>query len=191
MMKRLFIGIQIPYDEAFLAAFANLRTISNKLDKINWIEPNNLHITLKFLGATTSTLIPTIEDNIASVSSNISPFTITLNRIGIFGNRHQIRVIWIGVNNRIEEIDWLHEKLEKQMQTIGYKNSFGNFVPHATLGRVHSINNKRKFWEQFEKQSYLFNFSFQVKEIILFETLFHKPHTPEYKIVKKIALKNN
>jgi len=190
IMKRLFIAIRLPHDESFLTALSDLRSVSNKLDKINWIRPDNLHITLKFLGETKPELIPSIENKIVGLISGISPFTITLNRIGAFGSRYQPRIIWIGSKDTIKEIDYLHKGLEKQMQTLGYKHSFGNFVPHATIARIHNINDKKFFWKQIESHTHLFNFNFQVKEIILFESILHNLYSPEYKIIKKFELNN-
>ena len=63
-MKRLFVAIQIPYDEKFSTAFQKLRQSSSKLDKINWIDYENLHMTLKFLGDTEPDLIPSLENSI-------------------------------------------------------------------------------------------------------------------------------
>ena len=135
IMKRLFIAIR-SLTMNLLTALSDLRSVSNKLDKINWIRPDNLHITLKFLGETKPELIPSIENKIVGLISDISPFTITLNRIGAFGSRYQPRIIWIGSKDTIKEIDYLHKGLEKQMQTLGYKHSFGNLVPHATIARI-------------------------------------------------------
>ena len=189
IMKRLFVAIQIPYDEKFSTAFQKLRQSSSKLDKINWIDYENLHMTLKFLGDTEPDLIPSLENSIEELTNNISPFSVTLNRIGAFGSRYQPRIIWVGSNDIIKEINSLHKGLEKHMRPFGFKPSFGNFVPHATLARIHSIDDKKFFWKQIQNATPLFNFCFQVKEIILFESILHNQHTPEYKVVKRFELK--
>jgi len=188
-MKRLFVAIRIPYDEKFSTAFRTLRQSSSKLDKINWIDYENLHMTLKFLGDTEPDLIPSLENSIEELTNSISPFSITLNRVGAFGSRYQPRIIWVGSDDMIKEISLLHKGLEKRMRTFGFKPSFGNFVFHATLARIHNIDDKKFFWKQIQASAPLFNFTFEVKEIILFESILHNQHTPEYKMIKQFKLK--
>ncbi|OQA90488.1 MAG: 2',5' RNA ligase family [Bacteroidetes bacterium ADurb.Bin234] len=188
-MKRLFVAIKIPYNEKFSTAFQTLRQSSSKLDKINWMDYENLHMTLKFLGDTESNLISSLEKSIDELTNSISPFPITLNRIGAFGSRYQPRIIWVGTDVIIKEINLLHKGLEKRMRTFGFKPSFGNFVFHATLARIHNIDDKKFFWKQIQASAPLFNFTFEVKELILFESILHNQHTPEYKLIKRFELK--
>jgi len=189
-MKRLFIAIQISFDNKFVTAYQSLIQSSNKLDKINWIKPENMHITLKFLGETTLDLIPSIENSIEKLTNGIAPFNISLNRIGAFGSRYHLRIIWLGSDDIINEINMLHKELEKSMRAFGFKPSFGNFVPHATLARIHKIDDKKYFWNEIEKKSSLFSFTFQVKEIILFESILTNAFTPLYKKQKTFYLKS-
>lgn len=189
IMKRLFVAIQIPYDEKFSTAFQKLRQSSSKLDKINWIDYENLHMTLKFLGDTEPDLIPSLENSIEELTNNISLFFVTLNRIGAFGSRYQPRIIWVGSCDVVKEINVLHKEFEKRMRAFGFKPSFGNFVSHATLARIHHIDDKKFFWKQIQASAPMFNFTFEVKEIILFESILHNQHTPEYKLIKRFELK--
>ncbi|MDD3281451.1 MAG: RNA 2',3'-cyclic phosphodiesterase [Bacteroidales bacterium] len=188
-MKHLFIAIQIPFDNEFIAACQRLHQSSNKLDKINWIKPENMHITLKFLGETTPDLISSIENSIEKLTNCIAPFKITLNRIGAFGSRYHPRIIWLGSDDIITEINMLHKELEKSMRAFGFKPSFGNFVPHATLARIHNIDDKKFFWNEIEKKTSLFSFTFQVNEIVLFESILTNAFTPLYKKQKIFYLK--
>lgn len=187
-MKRLFIAINIPSDTNFAAACQSLHQSPNTLDKINWIELKNLHITLKFLGNTPLDLISSIEEAIEKQTKHMAPFEISLNRIGAFGSHYRPRIIWVGAKDVCVEINTLHNKLEKSMRVLGFKPSFGNFVPHATLARIHSINDKKMFWNHIHSSAPLFNFSFEVKEIILYESILHKQYSPEYKIIKRFEL---
>jgi len=79
--------------------------------------------------------------------------------------------------------------LEMYFCFFGFKPSFGNFVSHATLARIHHIDDKKFFWKQIQASAPMFNFTFEVKEIILFESILHNQHTPEYKLIKRFELK--
>ena len=61
------------------------------------VEPENIHITLKFLGDTEETKIDEIESIIKNSVNNVSPFKIQLNGTGVFPNPSYIKVIWIGI----------------------------------------------------------------------------------------------
>lgn len=188
-MKRLFIAIRIPSDEKFTSACRAIRRSSTKLDKINWIDLENIHMTLKFLGNTKEDVIPAIEQKIEELTKPMASFDICLNRIGAFGSRYQPRIIWVGSDDKIKEINQLHKGLEKHMRAFGFKPTFGNFVPHATLARIHSIDDKKYFWKQILAHAPLFNHRLEVKEIILFESICQNKHTPEYRVIKQFELK--
>lgn len=188
-MKRLFIAIRIPTDDTFLTACQMLHKSSSKLDKTNWIKPENMHITLKFLGETNETKISLIEKKIEKVTQATTPFSLTLDRIGAFGSRYQPRVIWLGSSANHVSMEKLHHELEDEMKSIGFKPDFGNYVTHLTLARIHSIDDKKFFWKQINTYAPLFNFTFKVKEIILLESILHNLHTPEYTVIKQFELK--
>ena len=118
-MKRLFIAIRIPSDEKFTTACRAIRRSSTKLDKINWIDLENIHMTLKFLGDTKEDVIPAIEQKIEELTKPMASFDICLNRIGAFGSRYQPRIIWVGSDDKIKEINQLHKGLEKHMRAFG------------------------------------------------------------------------
>ena len=180
-MKRLFIAIDIAVNHLFLENYAIVRKTSTKLDRINWIEPENMHITLKFLGETEEERIPEIEKKLHKIVQSGSSFQFTLDRIGAFGSRYQPRIIWLGSSKVIPEIQVLHGKIEKEMRILGFKSGFGNFVTHLTLARIHKIDDKKYFWKSIEQYGNLFEQTVEVNEIILFESILTKTHTPVYK----------
>ena len=143
--KRLFAAIHIKPTEEFLDIFNNLRQILG-FHIIKWIDPNNIHITLKFLGETPVEEIPAITEALQASAEGIHPFDIKLVNTGIFGSYYQPRVIWAGIDAS-DELLKLSTNVVANLEAIGYLSDRQNFVPHLTLGRIKEIKDKAHFQE--------------------------------------------
>ncbi len=190
-MKRLFVAIEIIPQPALVEKINTIRKSSTVLDKINWIDIENMHITLKFLGESHENLIGNIEEIIKKATQSTPAFQLQLNRIGAFGSRYQPRILWMGSYNQVTEIQTLHKKLEKDLHPLGFKPTYGNFVPHLTLARIHKIDNKKHFWKSIEQHQNTFDFQININEIILFESVLNKGYKPIYKKIKVFPLEAN
>ena len=168
--KRLFIGVEVVPDERFLSVYDKLKSQTTKLDKINWVSPDLMHITLKFLGETPTEKISDIVENLRIACKDVAPFVVNIGRIGLFGSRYQPRVLWLGVNNA-EILQSLHHSIEKQMRKLGFPPNIGNFVPHLTLARINKIDDKKRFIQQIEQNQTTQIQQVAVKEIILYESI--------------------
>ena len=185
-MKRLFIAINFVPDSNFLDIYAKLKSASTKLDKINWVKPDLMHLTLKFLGETPEDKIPVIVKGITSAASNTSPFTFRIGTIGAFGSRYQPRVLWFGVD-KSEPLTQIQAQIQKKMQKLGYKPDYLNFIPHITLARINKIDDKQKFWNAIEDLQTPFIQEVKVNKIILYESIL-ETYIPEYKTIEDIFL---
>ena len=109
--------------------------------------PENIHITLKFLGNTDETLIESIREVLHKKISPYPPFYIKIAGVGYFpGGRHP-RVIWVGLEDTgiLQDI---HKDIDKEMTRFGYQPETRPFSPHITIGRVRSA---RKMTEGLKK----------------------------------------
>jgi len=92
MMKRLFVAIKIVPDEQFFSVYSSLKR-EMALDKLKWVEPQNIHLTLKFLGNTPTNEIPEISAALNDVAQMHQPFSFSINKTGIFGGSYQPRML--------------------------------------------------------------------------------------------------
>ncbi len=108
---------------------------------IKLVEPENIHITVKFLGDTDEKYIDSIEQSIKESVREIKPFPITLKGTGVFPNQNYIKVVWIGIidNGRIETIV---RAIDEKLEPLGFKKENRGFSPHLTVGRVKTARNK-------------------------------------------------
>ncbi len=144
-MKRLFFATKIELDDNFTSILQKLKK-NTSFDTISWVEKENLHLTLRFLGKTPESKISTLIEQVTLIFQKQSTIELKMNRIAIFGSRYKPTVIWLGFEEN-DEMKILFEKIEAKVQEVGFEPNQGNFVPHVTIGRIKNILNKKRFSE--------------------------------------------
>jgi len=187
-MKRLFIAIKILPDEHFLRLFYALQKDLKK-DNIKWVNPENLHLTLKFLGETDDDKIEIIKSVLEKISGDKEPFWVTFSKTGIFGSSYKPKVIWFGMNDQ-NQINELGNKVRLGLDEAGFPIDRQNFVPHLTVGRIRNISYKKSFQETIDKYKDAPLQKIFVKEFYLFESVL-MPKGAKYIILKTFTLKSN
>jgi len=147
---RCFIAIDIPpsvkrkiYE---LITVINERGYINKKD-IKWVKPENLHITLAFLGNLPVEEISLLCDIITNVSKTNSPFEINLEGLGFFPNIRQPKVFWIGINRSASLFD-LKRQIDVKLQQAGINYDKKPFSPHITIARFkNTIEIKKQIFD--------------------------------------------
>ena len=167
-MKRLFAAIRIVPDERFLSIYCELKR-HLKEEKIRWVKPENLHITLKFFGETPVEKIDAINKVINNIAINYSPFNLQLKNAGIFGSRYKPRVIWFGMAEN-EQLISLAMKILTELDKAGFPLGRQNFVPHLSLGRMKAVRNKMAFQQAIDTVKNVFIQEIKVSDISLFES---------------------
>jgi len=185
-MKRLFVGIKIQLNNSLSIVLQNLiKSLPD--DKINWTLPENMHITLRFIGETPAKQIPDIENCLQTAAAESSCITLETSKTGVFGSRHNPRVIWLGLSPQ-QPIQSLFSTIQSNLAQTGILPSGENFVPHLTLGRIRKINDKAYF--QNTIQGFETRFPAQLFEVCsfqLFESILLKS-SPKYTILKEFTL---
>jgi len=112
---------------------------------VKWVKPENIHLTLKFLGAVEKNKIDTIKNILDSTTSQIEPFDVALSVLGGFPNLNSPRVIWVGIDvGARHAVPLLVNKIENALSKLGFPKDDRPFSAHITLGRVHSPKNKQQ-----------------------------------------------
>ncbi|MCK5261677.1 MAG: RNA 2',3'-cyclic phosphodiesterase [Thermoplasmatales archaeon] len=119
-----------------------LKDITNSNADVKLVEPQNIHITLKFLGEVEEVNIDDIEQIIKGSVKEIEPFTIKLSGTGVFPNQNYIRVIWIGIKDA-EIIETISRSIDERLSQLGFKREKRGFSAHLTIGRVKTAKNKQ------------------------------------------------
>lgn len=144
---RGFIAIDIPINKKLLEME---NEIKNTGADMKLVEPENIHVTLKFLGDTDEEKISEIENIIKNSVKDINTFNIKIKGSGVFPNKNYIKVIWIGLENA-EPIGEIAKKMDKQLQSLGFESEKRGFSAHLTIARVKSSRNKEKLLQIIQK----------------------------------------
>ncbi len=176
-MKRLFAAIKIHPSTRFISVL-NEFSSSLRHERIKWVEPENMHLTLKFFGETDEEQIPAINLAVQTAVSQSKPFILKISNTGIFGSRYDPKVIWFGIEKH-PELDTLAKNIFAELQKCGWQPDRQNFIPHLTIGRIKELKDKPLF------QKIISNFSTleiqieNVTEIILYESILRRDG-PQY-----------
>lgn len=135
-MQRLFIAVELPFDlkQRIQDMVTDLR--GKDLGGFRWVRPENIHLTLKFLGETPAERLPEITTAMTVATSGIEPFTLKLGKAGVFPNVRRPRVFWFGLDESLEQLMELQSKLQTALNSIGFPEEKGRFSPHLTLARI-------------------------------------------------------
>jgi len=111
---------------------------------IRWVKPENIHLTLKFLGQITSGQIKQIKRPLEETAKTKKPFFIGLGKLGAFPRPEHPKVIWVGIETGNKETVQLNKELETYLKTIGFIPEAREFIPHLTLGRTRLSRQDKK-----------------------------------------------
>jgi RNA 2',3'-cyclic 3'-phosphodiesterase len=184
-MKRLFIAVRTTPDNNFTKLYSSLR---NELagESIKWMIPENIHLTLVFLGNTDEHRIPDIERILKSVCNRTQNFEISLKGFGVFKNISDPRVAWAGLYHS-DKLATLQGLIAGALSEAGISIQDKPFVPHVTIGRIKGIKDQDRFKMTMLKYHITDIQRVQVKEVILFESIL-KEEGAVYKQVSAFSL---
>ncbi|MFB6162143.1 MAG: RNA 2',3'-cyclic phosphodiesterase [Halococcoides sp.] len=146
MARRLFVRIEV---STLADAIADVQAPFAEAAGIDPTDPEQAHVTLKFLGDTESDRLPVVREAIdgAVADADIAPFEARLGGLGVFPDFEYITVIWIGVREGASEMVRLHEALEARTTALGFDPTDHEFTPHVTIGRMRHAGGKERVQE--------------------------------------------
>ncbi|MEO0102704.1 MAG: RNA 2',3'-cyclic phosphodiesterase [candidate division WOR-3 bacterium] len=176
-MIRSFIAIPLP-KEVREEIGKILKEYESK-DFCRWVAPENLHITLIFLGEISERFLREVQIEVAKVVEQRKGFSIKLGGFGAFPSVKNPRVLWIGVSSGGKEVEELQGSLVDNLARIGFKPEERKFHPHLTIGRVKGIMKEIDLWERkYESEAV------PVNSIVLFKSTL-TPNGPIYEKIEE------
>lgn len=106
--------------------------------RVSWPPPENLHITLIFLGDISVAAVPRAAQVLDKVAAATAPFEVKCEGVGTFGSPRAFRVIWAGVSDPDGRLTRLQAEISSGLETEGFRFEKRPFHAHITLGRVRS-----------------------------------------------------
>jgi 2'-5' RNA ligase len=155
-------------------------------ESIKWTNPDNIHITLSFLGDTEENLIDRIKIMLKEKCEGSGKFELIIRGSGLFRNLNDPRIIWIGIEPS-EKLIRLNNFILKGLKELGVNTEERPFNPHVTIGRIKHLNDKETLVALMEKYQDSEIQRTRVIEVILFESILLQSG-PVYKPITRINL---
>src|SRR6266850_2474777 len=153
-MPRLRTFIAVALNDAIRRrAVALQQQFAQAGSKVKWVEPENLYVTMLFLGEVDAREVLDVCKAVRAVTSETAPFAVSVAGVGGFPNLRRPRTLWIGVDEGSEDLIRLHHDVEKELLALGgYRREDREYTPHITLGRVRGDDLTPEFHAALAKQ---------------------------------------
>ncbi len=129
---RLFIALKTDLDKN--KVFSVEKALMRKYHNVKWVDKNNLHLTLKFLGEVENFQSDLVKAKLEDIASRFTNFVFIYQGISAFPNKRRAKVIFVAVKDG-ERIIELMKVIDNDLSTLGF-NQEKSYVPHLTLGRT-------------------------------------------------------
>jgi 2'-5' RNA ligase len=136
---RSFIAVNIGLNALRAVAEEQIvlrRRASERGVEVRWIAPQNLHVTLSFLGQVTEPMVAAIQDGLEPIVKTVAPFEVTAAGLGVFPDARRPRVVWVGLREESGVLGHLHEAISAVLVRMGFNLDEKPFRSHVTIGRV-------------------------------------------------------
>jgi len=132
---RTFVATEISLDVRARAS-ALIKKLRQTPARVRWVDPENLHLTLKFLDNVETERIPQVCREIVKATRHLPEFEFNSFGVGAFPDALRPRTVWIGVRDGAQEMIALHDAIEGALGKMGFRSERRRFRPHLTIGRV-------------------------------------------------------
>jgi len=138
---RCFVAIEMPNE--IRAGLARLqKDLAGRVDihkgDVKWVEPEGMHLTLKFLGEVPDNQVVEVCRIVEEVAQRHAAFDLPIREVGSFGGR-SARVLWVGAGLECPELLDLQQDLEEQFDQAGWPKEGRQFSGHLTLCRIRNV----------------------------------------------------
>jgi 2'-5' RNA ligase len=158
---RLFVALSLPGELR-----QRLKTLCNGVRDARWVEEQNIHLTLRFIGEVEEPELAYIMAALSSVQAE--QFDLTLSGVGHFESRQKVRSLWAGIQPS-PALEALQQRIESVLTRHGIAPDGRKFSPHITLARLKQLP-PAYVRDWLEGNSYFQSSSFAVEDFTLFES---------------------
>lgn len=132
-MPRLFIAV--PIDDSVRHNLARVGTAAGARG-VSWVKPENMHLTLAFLGEVEESRVIEVEDAVyAATEAGASALQLQAQGLGAFPTEEKARVLWAGLVGDVPQLIELQSRLVTELKAAGFEVDAKRFRPHITLAR--------------------------------------------------------
>ena len=126
--KRLFVCIELP--DSITEFLAHL---DPNLRGVRWLTPEQMHLTLSFLGSVSSDAEEKLRENLSTI--RVTSFFLSVGGVGTFPAKGRPKIIWTGVGSGHPHLFQLYKRVQEAVLAAGIEPDLRPWHPHITLAR--------------------------------------------------------
>ena len=184
---RSFIAIELPNELKLGLTQLETQLKSDKQPWVKWVNPEGIHLTLKFLGNIAVDRTGEITRATEEAVQGISPFRLEVKGLGVFPNLRRVQVAWVGISGEIDKLTQLQKRIETNLTPLGFAPESRAFTPHLTLARLRdraSLDERQRFGQLIANTKFEVAYTIEVDAI----SLMRSQLTREGAIYSRISL---
>ncbi|MHB8584628.1 MAG: RNA 2',3'-cyclic phosphodiesterase [Thermoplasmatota archaeon] len=180
---RAFIAVSVGSPPAIARVLGELARVEADLKVV---PPENVHVTLAFLGQTDERLVPKVRDAMASAARGVAPMDVTLRGLGTFPPHGSPRVIWVAMEGA-SALSGMEAALRPPLGAVGFELDARPFQPHLTLARARSARGAADVRAFVEARSTEEFGTVRIEDVRLYKSHL-SPKGPTYDVVECVPL---
>ena len=166
---RAFIAVELNQAIKDIVQSA-IKSLQESEVDVKWVNAQNAHLTLKFLGNISVDKIPLIRQALQDISRQTLPFVIATEALGAFPSLDTPRVIWLGLKQGHDELKNCARKIENALNGLGFAKESRAFSGHITVGRIKSQKNLKNLASLLKEKPFGGAETQEVKALTLFKS---------------------
>lgn len=148
-MIRSFIAFDLDNELVIKRLSEAQTTLVNTGANLKLVKPQNIHITMRFLGNISPSMVNSIHEEMEKIS--FASFDVEIKGLGVFPKLKYARVIWAGIRKGADELTNVFNQLEPLLRKLGFKPDSKGFSPHLTIARVKTGKNKTELVQRIQE----------------------------------------
>jgi len=188
---RSFIAIELPREIKLAIASLQDKLKASGGAPVRWVDPGNIHLTLKFLGDIDTGITGRIAAALEEAARGTHPFKVEVSGLGVFPNPRRVQVVWVGLTGELEKLGQLQKRIEDGLVPLGFPAEGRAFTPHLTLARVRDYagpDERQKLGQLIEKTEFDAKYAIKVNTVQLMRSQLTR-EGPVYTRISTIELK--
>ncbi len=164
-----------------------VRVLRPKTFGVKWVDPAQIHLTLKFFAELDGPTRRDLEPAVAAAAASVAAAPFSVKGLGCFASGGRIRVLWCGVEPEGDGLAALQRGLEDALQPIGIAREDRPFRPHLTLGRMREPRRDPDLTQALEEMSAFDAGREEPRRLVLFKSTL-TPSGPVHEVEAEWAL---
>ncbi len=170
MKIRSFIAVDPP-PEVLDKIADMIESLEKQTRGMRWVNPDGIHLTLRFLGEVDEEVFPEIESRLKQLALGEGPISLTASGLGFFPDPARPRIVWVGLGGETDRLESLGKKVNEAFRDLPvHPEEAREFKPHITVARIADHHRASGIARILEKGKGAQFGSFSVNTLILYKS---------------------